>query len=448
MSVDSNTRVCIVGAGPAGLSLARACKAQGVGFDVFERHSDVGGLWDPDNPGSAVYDTAHFISSKTQSHYHDFPMPDHYPDYPAHRHILAYMREFAWAYGLYPHIQFGTEVKRAEWDGRLWTITLSTGEVRQYGALICATGTNWHPAMPEYPGTFTGEIRHSVSYRSPSEFAGKRVLVIGGGNSGCDIACDAASMAKDAFISLRRGYHFIPKHIFGVPADEFAATGPQMPMWLEQRVFAVLLRLLIGDVSRLGLTKPDHRIFETHPILNTQLLHHLAHGDISAKPDVVRFDGKTVEFTDGTREEIDMILCATGYTWKIPYVDESMFRWKSGRPELYMNLFSRENRSLYALGYMETNGGAYKLFDEMADLVVRTVKARFDGTVAAATMDSLIASDQPDLRGGIKFVNSARHATYVEISAYRKHMKKLRRKLGWPELVDGVFETLRVNASR
>ncbi len=446
MSTDSNHRVCIVGGGPAGLSLARACLAQGVAFDVYERHSDVGGLWDPDNPGSAVYDTAHFISSKSQSHYHDFPMPEHYPDYPSHRHILAYMRRFAFTYGLYPHIQFGVGVQSADWDGHGWTVKLSSGETRQYSALVCATGTNWHASMPDYPGTFAGEMRHSVSYRSPSEFRGKRVLVIGGGNSGCDIACDAANMADTAFISLRRGYHFIPKHIFGVPADEFAASGPKMPMWLEQRVFAVLLRMLTGNPARFGLQTPDHRIFETHPILNTQLLHHLAHGDIAARPDVKRFDGNVVEFADGTREEIDMVLCATGYEWKIPYVDPALFDWKSGKPDLYMNLFSRRNPALYAMGYMETNGGAYKLFDEMADLVVRTIRARADGGTAAGKLNGLIANDRPDLSGGIKFVNSARHATYVEIAAYRKHMKKLRKQFGWPALADGCFKQLRVNS--
>ena len=214
-------------------------------------------------------------------------------------------------------------------------------------------------------------------------------------------------------------------------------------MWLEQQVFGAMLRVCNGRSPAYGLPKPDHKLFETHPIMNTQLLHYLAHGDIIPKPDVARFDGTTVHFVDGTSAEFDLVLCATGYRWNIPYVDPQHFAWRTGRPDLYMNLFSRSDPTLYALGYMETNGGAYKLFDEMADLIVRTIVARTRGGADRSAVDALIADDRPDLTGGIHFVGSDRHSTYVEISAYRKHMAKVRKQLGWPTLADGVFERLR-----
>lgn len=433
--------VCVVGGGPAGLAMARNLVAHRVPCVVLERHSDVGGLWDQNNPGSPVYDSAHFISSKSQSHFHDFEMPAEYPDYPSQRQILDYMYAFTDAYALRQHIRFDTAVERAESTGDGWRVTTADGEVLDASNLVCANGTNWHAVMPHYPGTFTGELRHAQTYRSMSEFAGKRVLIIGAGNSGCDIACDAAQSADAAYISMRRGYHFIPKHIFGIPSDEFAASGPHLPMWVEQRVFGLMLKAINGNTRRLGLPKPDHRLFETHPILNTQLLHFLSHGDITAKPDIARFEGSTVHFTDGTSVDVDVILCATGYEWRIPYVDHNEFTWRHGRPDLYMNLFSRTNPRLFALGFMETNGGAYKLFDEMADLITRTIVAREQGRSAA--VDGLIATDRPDLTGGIRFVDSARHATYVESAAYRRQMQRMRRSLGWPALSPGCFDRLR-----
>ena len=211
--------VCIVGGGPAGMAMARALLRQGVSFEVFERHDDVGGLWDPENPGTPVYQSAHFISSKTQSHYFDFPMPDDYPDYPSNRQILDYHRAFVDAHGLRDHVTLGVEVELAEPIASGWRVHLSTGETREYGHLVAANGTNWHAVMPEFEGQFDGEIRHAQTYYSPDEFKGRRVLIVGGGNSACDIACDAARTAEAAFISMRRGYHFIPKWIFAMPAD-------------------------------------------------------------------------------------------------------------------------------------------------------------------------------------------------------------------------------------
>ena len=214
--IDRRDAVCIVGAGPGGLSAARALKAQGLDYDQYERHTGVGGIWDMTNPGSPIYQSAHFISSRDLSGFIGFPMPKDYPDYPSNQQILAYVNSFADAFGLRERVHFGSgvaDVSKQE-DGR-WRVTLDNGSRRLYGAVVCATGVTWDPNMPAFKGSFDGEVRHSVTYKRPDEFSGKKVLVVGLGNSGADIACDAAMNADQAFISIRRGYHFIPKHLFG-----------------------------------------------------------------------------------------------------------------------------------------------------------------------------------------------------------------------------------------
>lgn len=429
----SSRRWVIVGGGPAGMSLARAFERHGAPFTVLERHDDVGGIWAADNPASPIYRSAHFISSRSQSGYLGFPMPDHYPDYPSAQQILDYHRAFADAFDLRRHVRFGCCVQAAEPAGDGWRVTTDDGEVIEAAGLVCANGTNWDPNVPELPGGFDGEIRHAVSYRDGAEFRGKRVLIVGGGNSACDIACDAAQNADAAFISLRRGYHFLPKHIFGVPADEFAESGPNLPMWLMQPVFGAMLRLLVGDLTRLGLAKPDHRLFETHPILNDQLLHHLRHGDIAARPDVARLDGNSVEFTDGRRERVDLLILATGYRQSIPYLPDDALEWTGSRPQLYLNLFSRRQPSLMAMGFMETDGGAYRMFDRMADVVAQHARDRIENPDRAARLDA-IKSRRPDLSGGVNYLATDRHANYVNHRVYLKTLDRLVKEMGWAPL--------------
>ncbi len=324
-NLNGDSRVCIIGAGPAGLSMARSLVSKGFECDVFEKHSDVGGIWDPQNPGSPIYKSAHFISSKTLSAYYDYPMPADYPDYPSNEQILAYHRAFAREFDLYRHIQFSTRVLSIEEQpdsgdpNTRWTVNFEgpgdgAPQTRRYAAVVCASGITWDPIMPDLVGaeSFTGGIIHSVEYQSADLFRGKRVLDIGAGSSGCDIACDAGHSADAAFISVRRGYYFIPKHVFGQPADVFGESSNWMPTWLSQLSLGFLLRLMVGDLRKVGLPKPDHRVFESHPIMNDQLIHNLRHGDVRAKGDIARLDGDFVEFKDGSRERVDLLVCATG----------------------------------------------------------------------------------------------------------------------------------------
>lgn len=430
--------VAIVGAGPAGLAAARALKLRGIPYVQFERHSDVGGIWDIDNPGTPMYRTAHFISSRDKSGFFGVPMPQTFADYPSRTEILAYTHAFAERFGLRDGIRFGVSVEHASQDADgVWTLSTSDGE-QKASALIACTGTTWHPRMPEVPGEFTGETIHSVDYRDPEQFAGKRVLVVGLGNSGADIACDAAFAADKAFVSTRRGYHFIPKHVLGEPSD----NTEWLPIWGERLLYAIMRPLVIGDVRRWGLPKPDHKLFETHPLLNTQLLHYLQHGDITAKPGIERFDGDEVVFTDGSRERVDLVVFATGYDMLIPYLDDDALPWKGGRPQMYLNAVAREREGLFGISYIETNSSAYTLFDRIADVVANHLADVRDNPASAARFRELVKSDAPDLSGGVHFVASDRHVGYVEVRAFKKALARVAKKMGWPAMKPGMFAAI------
>ena len=424
---DTADRWLVVGAGPSGLAAARSLSDAGVPFDVVERHRDVGGLWDLENAGTAMYETAHFISSKTQSAFDGFPMPPSYPDYPSQPLILDYIRAFADEFELRPRIQLGVEVARATLaEDAGWSVELGSGEHRRYRGVISAVGHNWDPIIPTYAGSFSGEAYHSVRYRRPSEFGGKRVLIVGGGNSACDIACDAATRARRTLISFRRGYHFLPKHVFGKPTDVFFRSGPRLSPLIAQPLLTALLRLLVGDLRRFGLPAPDHRVLETHPIMNTQILHFLAHGDVAAKPDVVRLDGRTVQFADGSSEEVDLIVWATGYRPTIPFLASPLPHHDGLGPQLFATMFPIGVPNLYVLGHFEADGGAYPLVSKQAELVA--FLARSDAVAPDATRQWIArftGGPRPDLSGGVRYASSPRHANYAQVETYDLYLKRL-----------------------
>lgn len=416
--------VVVVGAGPSGLILARRLAQAGVDFTVLERNETVGGIWNIDAPNSPMYESAHFISSRTVSGFPDFPMPDHYPDYPNHKQLFEYIRAYATHFDLLKYVEFNKSVQQAVFNENHWTINLESGEEISCRYLICANGVTWEPNTVEWEGAFNGEIKHSVRYKSVSELAHKRVLVVGAGNSGVDIACDASFAAEQAFLSVRRGYHFVPKHIMGKPVDVFSMEGPKLPEFLQQKIFSWMLRFINGDLTRYGLPKPDHKLFQTHPIMNTQILHYLAHGDCVAKPDVKRLDGDYVEFVDGSREKIDVIITATGYAHSVPFLSEGVLQQKNGRPDLYLNIFPRNQSNLAILGFIEFASAAYYNFDAMAELIVADVIGKASG------LQAMKQTHFPDLTGGHQYLKTERNANYVDVGTYLETLNEVKQKAG------------------
>ena len=222
---------------------------------------------------------------------------------------------------------------------------------------------------------------HTSAYKRAEVFAGKRVLIIGAGNSGCDIAVDAVHHAASVDMSVRRGYHFVPKYLFGKPADTLNQGRP-LPPRIKQAIDSRVLRMFTGDPARFGFPEPDHKIYESHPIVNSLVLHHLGHGDLRVRADVERFDGDGVLFVDGERAPYDLIVLATGYRLHYPFLDPALLNWDGMAPDLYLNVFTRRDPNLFVLGMIEASGIGWQGRYEQAELVASYLTARDDGARA------------------------------------------------------------------
>jgi cation diffusion facilitator CzcD-associated flavoprotein CzcO len=360
-------RVCIIGAGPSGIGAAKALLAAGLDVVLYERNQEVGGNWifNSGPSHSSVFETTHIISSKSLSEYEGFPMPDDYPDYPGHAQLKAYFQAYAKHFGVSPHIHFDVEVLSAEpLPAEGWQVTLGDGRVERFTHLCVASGHHWKPRLPSYPGTYGGELLHSHDFKSASSFAGKRVLVIGGGNSACDIAVETSRVSSRTCISMRRGYWFVPKFLMGMPTDVLnVKVMRKLPKAVRQAAMKLTLRLVQGKNSDYGLAEPEHGPMEVHPTINSELLYFIRHGQIFPKPDVERWDGTTVTFVDGTREDFDSIIAATGFETSYPYLPAGVGDYSGTEVPLYLKVFHPKHEDLFFIGLFQPLGCIWPLTD-------------------------------------------------------------------------------------
>lgn len=415
----------VIGAGPMGLATARNLQKLDIPFIGLELHSDVGGLWDIDNPHSTMYESAHLISSKRMTEFAEFPMEDSVALYPHHREMKRYFQSYAKHFDLYRHYEFNTRVLSVTREGTFWTIVTERDgqqQSRRFEGLLIANGTLHTPNRPTLPGRFDGQIMHSAEYRSAEVFKGKRVLIVGCGNSGADIAVDAVHHAKSVDMSLRRGYYFLPKFIKGKPTDTLSAGRKfKLPRPLKQRMDAALIRFIMGKPSDYGLPDPDYRMYESHPVVNSLILHHLGHGDIHARRDIRGMDGNRVDFVDGESAEYDLILLATGYQLDYPFIEREHLNWPAAldAPQLYLNVFHPEYDNLFMMGMIEAAGLGWEGRNLQARLTALYIHQYRQGSAQAARFAATKRQKATtNLDGGYDYIKLARMAYYVNKDAY------------------------------
>jgi dimethylaniline monooxygenase (N-oxide forming) len=439
--VASPEKVCIVGAGSSGLTACQVLAARGIPFDCFEKGSMIGGNWryENDNGNSSAYRSLHINSARKLMSYRAFPMPEDYPDYPSHWQVAKYFDDFAARFGLLERIAFRTEVAAAEPVDGGWEVTVEDGGgergTEAYRAVLVANGHHWDPRWPEpqFPGAdeFTGEQLHVHHYREPEVLEGRRVLVLGIGNSAVDVAVEASRIADRTFLAMRRGAYVLPKFLGGTPIDESAPPFmSRLPLPVQRFFFARLLKMTVGEMTDYGLPKPDHKLLEAHPTVSSELLPRIGHGDIAVKPNIDRFGGgRVVRFADGSEEEIDLVVYCTGYRISFPFLDEAVFAAPDNRMALYRRVVSVENPGLHFVGFIQPLGPIMPIAEAQSEWIADLLTGRAALPPATEMRDEIGDYERWLDR---RFVASKRHTVEVDFHPYLRQIRRERKRSAQP----------------
>jgi len=317
MSSSSKTEVVVVGAGPAGLASAACLKRAGIPHLLLERENRIASAW------ARHYDRLHLHTSRGLSGLPYLPMPRRYPRYPSRDQVLDYFQSYSENLGLAPML--GVDVTEVRDEGSLWRVTTSEG-ILDCRAVVIATGRNGTPFIPTWPGieTFPGDLLHSSEYRNGSPYDGNRVLVVGFGNSGGEIALDLLEHGARPSVSVRSPVNIIPRDLFGVPILAISTPLAKLPPRIADLLAWPILKGCYPSYRNLGLRKrkrgPFQQIAQSGriPLLDIGTVRQIRRGGIRVERGITFVAGSTVEFDDRRAAEFDAIILATGYRATFP----------------------------------------------------------------------------------------------------------------------------------
>ncbi len=418
--------ICIIGAGSSGIAAAKALKERSLAFDCFEKGSDIGGMWRYQNDSglSSAYKSLHIDTSRKNLGYSDFPIPDDKPDFLSHADFLAHLEAYADRSGIRPLVTFRAEVTRVEpQDDGTWQVSLSSGETRRYRHVVVANGHLWDPRWPSFPGRFDGEVIHSHHYRTAAPFEGKRVLVVGIGNSAVDIAVDLCRRAESVTLSTRRSAWVMPKYLMGIPIDRWSAflmRRLRLPTRIVRMIMARLIRLGVGNQERFGLKRPEHPMWREHATLSQELLPYVGHGWITIRPNIRELQGDHVLFEDGTRLPMDAIIYATGYRTSFPFLRKEVFAVEDNEPvALYRRIVAPDRPGLYMIGLVQPIGATIPLVEVQAKWLAGVLSGKLQ-LPGREEMHDEIARHRREVER--TYVGSARYTLEVDSRSYAREL--------------------------
>jgi hypothetical protein len=358
----------IVGAGPCGLAMAKALQDAQISYDHIEADEEIGGNW-----LHGVYKTVYTDTCKDVMQFSDFPMPDKFPDFLSQSNMLEYLNEYATSFRLKEKIRFRVRVVWIQSiEGDLWKVHFDTGNPEVYKGVIVCNGHHWDMRYPELPGRFAGEYMHAKEYKDPSQLNGKKVLVLGSGNSAADIACESARVGELSVLSFSDSPWIFPKSIMGIPLGRLKIKNA--PHFLNRYLIKILLRVSFGKHSYYSLDKPKHKPFDKHPTVSEELPYYLRHGRIKVKKGIKYIKNKTVWFTDDSSCDFDLIVAATGYKLSFPFLPKSLARTNEQNLICIGHCVYPDYKGLFFMGWQQVRGGVGSLASAFSKVIVDLIK--------------------------------------------------------------------------
>lgn len=416
--------VGIIGAGAAGLCGARHFIAAGFDVTLYEVGSQVGGMWvyGNDNGRSSAYRTLHINTARDLTAFPDFPFDTSVPPFPNHRDMAKYLGDYADRFSVRGQIRFNTPVKavRPAPDYHpahpRWLVETDKGETATHDILIAASGHLTRPLeVAMFRDRFKGEYLHSHYYREPARFTGKRVCIVGTGNSALDIASDICMTAETTTLVARSQPLIIPKLIFGRPFWDTVKPfyKPWVPAWLRARIVKALVFVVHGRMADLGF--PPAGAKRIHATSNANIVNHIRYRRVLVHHGIEAIDGQTITFTDRTRAEFDTLIAATGYEIDLDILPKEVVAPKDNALDLYMRMVPPDWRGLYLLGFFNSDSALNWIVDAQAKWLV----AHETGEAAlpdAAGMQGEIAARKAWVAANFK--DTPRHGIEVEHVPY------------------------------
>ncbi|KAL8253041.1 hypothetical protein R6Q59_036734 [Mikania micrantha] len=353
----------IVGAGPSGLAVSACLREQGIPFVVVERADCIASLWQ-----NRTYDRLKLHLPKKFCQLPKLPFPDEYPEYPSKKQFITYLENYASKFDIKP--QFNECVQSAKYDEKcnIWRVrTLSTaGSIRSETEYMCqmlvvATGENAEGIMPEIEGLreFSGEVIHAKDYKSGEKYTGKKVLVVGSGNSGMELSLDLSNHKAKPSMVVRSSVHVLPREIFGKSTFDLAFMMMKwLPLWLVDNIMLIFAWIVLGNTQKYGIKRPSLgplQLKNNHgktPVLDIGAFKRIRSGDIKVVTGIRRFHQTSVELVNGDILELDAVVLATGYCSNVPYwLQESELFDQNGFPKKQFSNGWKGKDGLYAAGF-------------------------------------------------------------------------------------------------